>query len=212
MEKKLKNTIVEIASLMHKKGFLAGTDGNLSVLTDDKKVLITRSGVNKAFLKAEDILTVDLDGKIIDGKFKVSSELAMHLKVYKLRPDLKAVIHAHPPYVVAYNVANVELSSKLLPETVLLLGDIITSSYSRPCCKDNAKIIAEHILKTKVIVLKRHGTITCGKDLIEAYNLLEKLEHTAKVGVIANSLNKVCLIEDEEYKNLLKLKEELNIN
>jgi len=207
----LKKQIIKIAKLMHKKGFLAGSDGNLSVLCDDNKVLITASGVNKGFIEANDIVTVNLKGQVLEGTSKCSTELAMHLKIYELRPDIKAVIHAHPPYVVAFNVANVDLSSKILPETVLILKEIITSEYSRPCSKDNVKIIEEHILKSKIIVLKRHGTISCGKDLIEAYNLLEKLEHTAKVGVIANSLNKISLLDDEEYNNLLKIREELNI-
>jgi len=207
----LKNTIVEIAILMNKKGFIAGTDGNISILCKDDKVLITPSGINKRFLKAADILTVSLNGTILEGSLNASSELAMHLKIYELRKDVKAVIHAHPPYVVAYDVADLVLSSKILPETVLLMKDIKISQYSRPCSNNNVNLVEKHILNTNVLVLKRHGTITCGNNLFEAYNLLEKLEHTAKVGVIANSLNKICLLDEEEYKNLLNIREELKI-
>jgi L-fuculose-phosphate aldolase len=208
----LKKQILEISRLMHKKGFVAGTDGNISVLCEDNSVLITASKINKGFITLEDILTVDLKGKVLEGSSKCSTELAMHLKVYSLRKDLSAVIHAHPPYVVAYSVAGIDLSSRILPEAVLVLKDIHTSEYSRPCSKDNVKIIEKYILKTDAIVLKRHGTLSCGKNLIEAYSLLEKLEHTAKVGVIANSLSKINLIDNEEYKLLLKESQELNSN
>lgn len=211
MHNKLKEEIVEICHYMHAQGYIAGTDGNVSIRLNENEILITPSGINKGFISEKDLLTINLKGEILDGKGKSSSETQMHLKVYELRDDLKAVIHAHPPYVSAFNVAEIELSEKILPETVILMKKIITTKYSRPCSYENSKLIEEHIKDTDTLILKRHGTLTAGKDLMTTYNKLEKLEHTAKVAFIANSLGGIKLLDDKEVKILLKLREELNI-
>lgn len=208
---KFKKQIVKICHYMHAQGFIAGSDGNVSIKVNKNRVLITPSGLNKGFISEHDILTINLNGKIIDGTRKASSETLMHLKVYELRHEINAVIHAHPPYVGAFNVANIELSEKILPETVLLMKKIITTEYSRPCSNENSKIVEKHISDTDTLILKRHGSLTVGTDLMSAYNKLEKLEHTAKLAFIANSLGGINLLHEKEVKELLKIRKELNI-
>jgi L-fuculose-phosphate aldolase len=190
--------------MMHHKGFICATDGNVSVKLSDKAFLITRSGINKGFMDEDDILTIDDKGDIIDGRsgYKVSTEWKMHLKAYQLRDDINAVIHAHPPYAVAYTIAEKAIPSDILPETVLTMGSIPVTEYSQPCSPKNADIIQDHIKKYDAIVLKRHGVLTIGEDIFSAYNKLEKLEHTAFTGICSTILGGCNSLPDSELKVL----------
>lgn len=191
--------------MMHQKGFICATDGNVSVKLSNKAFLITRSGINKGFMNEEDILMIDDKGDIIDGRpgHKVSTEWRMHLRAYQLRDDINAVIHSHPPYAVAYTVAGMDIPSDILPETVLTMGDIPVTEYSQPCSPKNADIIQEHIKKYDAIVLKRHGVMTVGSDIFSAYNKLEKVEHTALTGICSRILGGCNPLPEAEVKTLL---------
>jgi len=191
--------------MMHLKGFICATDGNVSVKLSNKAFLITRSGINKGFIEEEDILMIDDKGDIIDGRpgHKVSTEWKMHLRAYQLRDDVNAVIHAHPPYAVAYTVAGQNMPSNILPETVLTMGDIPVTEYSQPCSPKNADIIQEYIKKYDAIVLRRHGVLTVGPDIFSAYNKLEKTEHTALTGICAKILGGCNPLPEPELKALL---------
>jgi len=207
----LKKQIIEVCKLMHTKGFICATDGNVSVKIAKDRFLITPSGINKAFLKASDLIVIDRNAKVITGnkKFKPSSEWRMHLKAYDLRPDIDAVIHSHPPYITAYTIADVEIPSKILPEMVLTMGAVPVTEYSVPTSPDNAKIIEKHIVNFDAVVLKRHGVITVGKGLYSAYNKLEKLEHAAITGLAAHALGGCNALGCSELKELLNMGQDM---
>ena len=205
--KTLKSSMIEVSKLMHSKGFVCATDGNISIKVGKDRYLITPSGINKAFLKPADLIVIDEKAKVISGnkKYKPSTEWRMHLKAYKMRPDINAVIHAHPPYVTAYTIADVKLPADILPETILTMGNIPITSYSTPTSPDNADIIEEHIKSYDAVVLKRHGVITVGKDIYSAYNKLEKLEHTAITAVVAKMIGEPLPLPKEEVEKLLAM-------
>ena len=205
--KLLKKQIVEVCKLMNTKGFICATDGNVSVKIAKDRFLITPSGINKAFLKTTDLIVIDRDAKLISGnkKFKPSTEWRMHLKAYDLRPDIDAVIHAHPPYITAYTIAGTDVPSKVLPEMVLTMGAIPVTEYSVPTSPDNAKIIEKHIINFDAVVLKRHGVLTVGKDIYSAYNKLEKLEHAAITGIAAKTLGGCNALSNKEIEELLDM-------
>ncbi len=205
--KNLKSSVIEVSKLMHTKGFICATDGNISIKLGKNRYLITPSGINKAFMKPSDLIIIDESAKVISGnkKYNPSTEWRMHLKAYKMRPDISAVIHAHPPYVTAYTISGAKLPSDILPETILTMGDIPVTSYSTPTSPDNADIIEEHIKNYDAVVLKRHGVITVGKDIYSAYNKLEKLEHTALTAVVAKIIGEAQPLPKQEVEKLLAM-------
>lgn len=210
---KLKIDMVQVCKMMHSKGFICATDGNVSIKLSKDAYLITRSGINKGFMSENDIVLINSDGKIIEGAegHKVSTEWRMHLKAYQLRKDIGAVIHAHPPYITAYTIAGKTIPSDILPETILTMGSIPVTGYSTPTSPENADLIEEHIKKYDAIVLSRHGTLTVGPDIFSAYNKLEKLEHTAIAGVAATVLGGCKPISPAEIEKLFKMGKEMGL-
>lgn len=216
MEKDLKNlrsSILEVAKLMNAKGFICATDGNISIKIAKNRFLMTPSGLNKAFMKASDLIVIDENAKVISGnkKLKPSSEWRMHLRAYKLRPDINAVIHSHPPYITAYTVADVKPPVDVLPEVVVTMGSIPVTAYSTVGSPQNADIIEEHVKNFDAVVLKRHGVITLGKDIYSAYNKLERLENAALTGVVAKMLGGVPALPKEEVERLLMIGKEYGL-
>ncbi|MBI4925512.1 MAG: class II aldolase/adducin family protein [Bdellovibrio sp.] len=215
MEKSLreiKKELVEICHIMHQKGFISATDGNLSVKISSNRILITASGINKGFMKESDIITIDTDGKPIGTSLKPSSEMRMHLIAYKLREDVKAVIHAHPTACTACSVAEVSLAKCILPEVVMTLGMIPTAGYATPGTGEIADIIGNLIKNYDAMILDRHGTLTLGKDLVTAYNHLEKMEYVANVTLFARQLGTEKFLEEKEVNRLITMGKKLGLN
>ncbi len=202
---KLKQKLVRICRLLHQKSLIAATDGNLSVKFGDG-LLTTPSGVNKAFLEEEQIITVDFAGRVIDGQGQPTSELAMHLAVYRLRPEVEAVIHAHPPLATAFSIAGLSLDQFVLPEVVMSLGVIPTAAYATPTTSEVPLAIRELIKHYDALILERHGALTVGRDLLEAYNKMEKLEHTAYIIFAAIQLGGAKALPAHEVEKLIQLK------
>lgn len=184
---------------------MAANDGNLSVKLNDK-IIITPTMKSKGFLKVNDLVTTDLKGKRIEGKLKPTSELLLHLFVYKKRQDVGAVIHAHPPYGTALAVAGMELPENVLPEVFLSLGKIPLASYGTPSTQELSDSISRLILKHDAILLKNHGILAVGRELEQAYFKLERVEHFAQVFFIANSLGKVDKLTKKQMDKLKKIK------
>src|SRR4030042_2197969 len=202
---RLKREMVEICRMLHRKNLVAATDGNVSARVGDR-LLTTPSGVNKGWVKEEQIITVDLNGRLVEGSGRPTSELAMHLTVYRLRPEVQAVVHAHPPLATAFTIAGVSLEEQVLPEVVLNLGVILTAAYATPSSPEGPEAIRELIKTHDALLLERHGAVTVGADLMEAYNKMEKLEHTALVLLLAHLLGGVRVLPPEEVAKLLSLK------
>ncbi len=205
-ERQLKQLIVQICRMLHQKNLIAATDGNVSVRLGEDRLLTTPSGVNKGFLEEKQIITVDLEGRLLEGRGRPTSEVEMHLLAYRLRPDVQAVVHAHPPLVTGFSIAGISLEEFILPEVVMTMGLVPTASYATPATKEVPEAIRDLILSYDALVLERHGAVTVGRDLIDAYNKMEKLEHAANVILTAILLGRVRPLSPREVEKLIQLK------
>ena len=208
MEKEIREEIVAYGRMLYSQGLVSGTSGNISVRLDGCRILVTPSGCHKGMLKASDLLVLDTDsGQVVsEGSAKPSSEFQMHTYIYAQQPQVKAVIHAHPPHAVALSLAGVSLEKAILPESVLALGTIADCGYATPTTSDIVALITSPIQSgATALVLARHGSVTIGKNLQEAFCRLEILEHLAKVVSIAGSLGKIDTLSPKEIKKLQKI-------
>lgn len=193
---------------MYEQGYIVAADGNASVRLGNDRIAVTPSGVHKGFLKPVDLVIADLDGNALHGG-RPTSEIRMHIEVYRRRPDVGAVLHAHPPHVLALSVAGVSLGKCILPETVFSLGQIEHAGYATPTTDDVPRAIALRIAEHDALILDRHGTLTVGSDLQGAFNRLEQVEHTAKVSHLAHLLGPVAPLPPEEVERIRRLAEGL---
>ena len=204
-EWKLRKEIVEICRLMHEKGFISATDGNVSVRLSSDRILTTPSGKGKGFLTENELVVVDYEGNLISGDLPPSSEIKMHLIAYRLRPDVNAVVHAHPPVAVALTIAGLSLAKCILPEVVLTLGVIPTARYATPSTEEVPESIKDLLPHHDAILLERHGSVTLGRDLLDAYYKLEKIEHTAHITYLARQLGEVSTLTESQIEKLLAI-------
>jgi L-fuculose-phosphate aldolase len=200
-----KEEIIRIGRLLHQKGFIAASDGNISIKVGNEKIITTPTGLSKGFLTKDQLVVIDRKGKKISGKLEPSSEILMHLCVYEERKDVSAVIHSHPPISTAFSIAGVSLARCMLPEVVCTFGVIPTTDYATPSTEEVPEVIRELIKNYDALILDRHGALTVGKDLFEAYMKLEKVEHTAIVTLAARQLGNVRLLPEEEVEKLEKI-------
>ncbi|SRR5581483_6616044 len=203
-EKDLRLAILECGRICYQNRLMVSNDGNLSVRLDSKRVLITASGVCKGRMEADDLLILDLNGNVIEShdNSRPSSETPMHLEVYKQRPDVRAVIHAHPVFATALTVAGQDFPDDILPEVALTLGKIPITAYATPSSQHDADAIRPLIRDHDAIILRQHGSLTVGRDLDEALIHLERLEHVAEVFWRAQMLGNVQRIPPGELKRL----------
>ncbi len=202
-EREMKILICDVGRRLYDRGLIAGADGNISVRLPRDRILTTPSGVSKGFMKPEDVVVTDLSGSPLGGG-KPSSELRLHLAVYRKRPDVAAVVHAHPPTAVAFTLAGVTLEECIMPEVLLYMGTIPTSRYATPSSPEGPDVIEEYIEKHDALLLDRHGAVTVGPDLFTAWERMEKLEHFAQVVLAARQLGNVRTLSSCELDRLEK--------
>lgn len=195
--------VIEVCRLMYQKGFITSSEGNVSVCLGSSQILTTPRGFHKGFLQPEQLVVTDLDGRRISGDFPPSSELQLHLLVYHQRPDVGAVIHAHPTMAVACSLVGISLAEGVIPEVITSLGAVPTAPYATPGTAEAAGAIRTLIRQFDAIVLARHGSVTVGKDLREAYSKLEMLEHTAQILFLSRLLGPLSPLPREEVARLL---------
>jgi L-fuculose-phosphate aldolase len=180
-------------------------DGNLSARLTGDLVVCTRSGCHKGLLADDDLLVVDLEGRVIRGRGNPTSELAMHLGAYRARPDVQAVVHAHPPLCIAFTVAGESLARCALPEVVLTLGTVPTLPYRTTGTPQLAELVANALTDHDAVLMDQHGAVTVGATLLEAFCRLETMEHLAKVLATARSLGGVRDLPPKEAVALRKM-------
>ena len=202
---KIKREIVEIGKRLYQKGFVVANEGNVSAKLN-QRVIVTPTMKCKGFLTAKDLVTVDFMGRKIGGELEPTSELLLHLFVYKKRPDVAAVVHAHPPHSTALAVAGLELPQNVLPEVFLSLGRIPVAPYGTPSTQELPDSIEDLIMEHDAILLKNHGVLVVGKKLEETYFKLERVEHFARIFSIANSLARVEELPQEGMDKLQRIK------
>ncbi len=194
--------MIRIARLCYERHLLVAMDGNLSMLLDDGNVLCTRAGCHKGFLCDDDLVVIDRRGNKVRGQGNPTSEMAMHLACYDARPDVRAVVHAHPPISVAFTIAGVSMARCVLPEVVLTLGTIPTLDYRTTGTGDLAALVGEHIRQHDAVLMDRHGAVCVGSDLLEAFCRLETMEHTALITKTARDMGEVKELPPGEAAHL----------
>jgi L-fuculose-phosphate aldolase len=203
--------IVEVGRRLWQRGYVAANDGNLSVRLPDGRIVITPTGVSKGFLTAEMLVLVSDRGVRLGGRLEPTSEIRMHLFAYARRPDVRAVVHAHPPKATGFSAAGVPLAQCVLPEVVLSLGDVPTAPYATPSTEEVASSIERFIDGYNAMLLRRHGVLTLGADIFEAYWRMETVEHVADIALVAKLLGGASPLSSEEVRKLLKVREKLGI-
>ncbi len=203
---KIKQDICEIGRRLYNKGFAAANDGNITVRISDNEVLCTPTMHSKGFLKVEDICTIDMTGKQISGIKKRSSEALLHLEIYKQRPDIKSVVHCHPPHATAFAVAREPIPQCVLPEVEVFLGDVPITRYETPGGQAFADTVLPFVDKTNVIILANHGTVSFGVDVEQAFWWTEILDAYCRILMLARQLGNVSYFSENEERELLDLK------
>ena len=193
---------IEVCRRVEAKGFVAAADGNVSARLPNGNILVTPTSVNKGFVGAGDLVEVSPDGVHINGKGKPSSEMDMHLTIYKIRPDVNAVVHCHPVYATAFATARIPLTECLFPEVIVGLGAIPLAPYATPSTKEVGASIEPFVKTADAILLSNHGVVTYGKDLWDAYFKMEKVEQIAYIQYIARTLGGEKILSVEEVTKL----------
>ena len=206
-EKNIRESIIQIGKRMYEKGFIVASDGNISARTGENQFIVTPSGLCKGFLNEEDLLITDFSGQTNHPSLRPSSEIFMHLAVYRERPDIYAVIHAHPSIVTAFSLVNISFEEFVLPEIILTLGKVPIANYATPGTEEGAYAIEKLIKCHDAIILARHGAITAGNDLLDAYFKMERMEHAAKTMLAARLLGTLNPLSSIQIAKLLKIKE-----
>ncbi|NQT27102.1 class II aldolase/adducin family protein [candidate division KSB1 bacterium] len=212
-EWQIKQLIIDIGKRLWQREFIAANDGNITVRIDDNRLLTTPTGVSKGFMTPDMIIEMDMGGKILSQTkhYRPSSEVKMHIEVYKQREDIRSVVHAHPPVCTSFAVAGIPLNKCVLPEAVLTLGAVPIAPYGTPSTMEIPDSIKPYLQNSDAILLANHGALTLGTDLINAYHRMETLEHSAKIVFTAIQLGNVNMIPGPEVEKLMELREKLNI-
>ncbi len=201
-EDRLRADICEIGRRMWQRGYVAANDGNISVRLDEQRLLVTPTGVSKGFMTPEMIIKVDLNGNVLSGVGRASSELKMHLTAYHLRPDINSVVHAHPPAATSYAVAGIPIDRPIVAEVVVNLGYVPIAAYGTPGSDELPATIAEHLINHDGLLLANHGALTVGSDLFTTYYKMETMELVAQIGLYARLLGGAREISADNVEKL----------
>ncbi len=204
----LRAEIVEIGRRMYDRFFVAANDGNISARLGDDAVLVTPTGVSKGFMKPEDLVKVDLDGRVIEARegCRPSSETPMHLAVYRARPDVRAAVHAHPPAATGFSVAGLALDVPVLPEMVIGVGTVPLVPYATPAGVDLQNVVAPYLPSYDAFLLANHGALTLGESLTKAYFKMESLELCARIRLVARMLGTENVLTPDDVGKLVDLR------
>lgn len=202
--------MVEFGRLLHGNGFVAATDGNLSVRLDEDRLLVTPTGMSKGRMKPSDLVVVDNRGNRIAGKRNVSSEIGMHLLIYRLRPDIHGIVHAHPPTATGFAASGMDLNRPLVCEVVVGLGEIPLARYGTPGTHELADALEPLIPGHDAILMANHGVVTCGPTLENAYMKMETVEHFAHIALVAHLLGREQPLGEKEVEKLWAVRHRYN--
>lgn len=202
-EEEHRRDICAVGRWIHGRGFVASTDGNISLRLDPHRVLTSPTGISKGMMAPDDLVVTDLEGNKISGRRNPSSELAMHLLIYRRRPDVNAVCHAHPPVATGYASAGLALNKAILAELVLSLGCIPVARYGTPGTPELTNAIEPLVQNYDAILMANHGVVTYGADLLAAFFRMETTEHFALVALVTELLGKQVLLSGGDVEKLL---------
>jgi L-fuculose-phosphate aldolase len=204
---RIRREVVRVCRHLYERGFIAGAEGNVSVRVTLDRIWITPAGCHKGMLQPEDLVLIDLEGRVHFGQGQPSSETPMHLVLYRSRPDIRAVVHAHPPLATALTVAGYGLEAALLPEAVITLGEVPTVPYHMPTTQRFAQEIGEVMRHAEAALLEHHGSVTVGPSLQVAFNRMETVERVAQIFYLAQTLGRVQRLSPAAVEALKTLRQ-----
>ena len=205
-EEQIRADIVEAGRRLYARSYVASNDGNISARLDDRRLITTPKSVSKGFMTPDMMVIVDYDGKKLAGDREASTELPMHLEIYRNRPDARAVVHAHPPLATGFAVAGIPLTRAVLAEVITTLGSIPIAAYGTPSTAELPEAVRKYIKAHDAMLLANHGAVTCGPSVMAAYYKMETVEHFAKISLVARQLGGENLISREEVDRLQALR------
>jgi L-fuculose-phosphate aldolase len=205
-EEQIRADIVEAGRRLYARAYVASNDGNISARLDEQRLVTTPKSVSKGFMTPDMMVVVDYDGRKVSGDRDPSSELPMHLEIYRHRPDVNAVVHAHPPLATGFAVAGIPLTRAVLAEVITTLGSIPIAEYGTPSTAELPEAVRKYIKAHDGMLLANHGAVTCGPSVLAAYYKMETIEHFAKISLVARLLGREHLISREEVERLQGLR------
>ena len=202
-ERQHREEIVHYGRMLHERGFVAAMDGNLSVRLAGGRILVTPTCLSKGAMQPADMVIVDFEGKRVSGRRNVTSEIGMHLLIYRLRPDVQAIVHAHPPTATGFAAAGIALTEPLVCEVVMGLGCIPLARYGTPGTSELAQTLEPYVSDYDAILMSNHGVVTYGDTLEHAYMKMETVEHFAQIALVTHLLGRQQPLQDVEIEKLL---------
>jgi L-fuculose-phosphate aldolase len=202
--------IVQFGRLLHENRFVAATDGNLSIRLDERHVLVTPTCISKGRMRASDMVIVDMEGRRLAGKRSVSTEIGMHLLIYRLRPDVHGIVHAHPPTATGFAASGYDLNRPLVCEVVVGLGSIPLARYGTPGTPELTDALEPLIPHHDAILMANHGVVTFGSSLESAYMKMETVEHFAKIALVTHLLGHEQPLGEKEVEKLVAVRDRYN--
>ena len=205
-EEQARADIVEVGRRLWERGYVASNDGNISVRLDETHLMTTPKSVSKGFMTPDMMVVTDLEGKKISGQRDPSSELKMHLEVYRNRPDARAVVHAHPPTATGFAVAGIPLDRAVLAEVITTLGSIPIAEYATPSTEELPAAVRKYVKAHDGLLLANHGALALAGDVMSAYYRMETIEHFAKISLVARTLGRENILSRDEVERLQGLR------
>lgn len=212
-EYEVRKQICEIGKRVYSNGFVAANDGNISVRISENEVIATPTGVSKGYMTPDMLCKVNMKGEVIsaNGNYKPSSEIKMHLRVYEQRPDVKSVVHAHPPYATSFAIAGIPLNKPIMPEAVIALGCVPIAEYGTPSTTEIPDAVEKYLQSYDAVLLENHGALSYGADLITAYFKMESLEFYAKLTYYSTMLGGPKELNNKQVEQLYQLRRDMGI-
>src|SRR3954464_3118508 len=211
-ERKLRRDLASFGKMLHSMGFVAATDGNLSVRLDEDRVLVTPTCFSRGMMRPEDMVIVDIEGKKLSGTYNPSSEIVMHLTIYRMRPDVGAVVHAHPCTATAFASAGMALDEPLCSEIVITLGSVPLAPYATTGTMALSDSLCPYIPFHDAILMANHGVVAYGEDLCRAYMRMEAVEHYAKIVLATRQLGSARSLDSQELEKLVAVRSQYGKN
>ena len=205
-ESAARKVICEVGKLLYERSYVVSSDGNVSVRLDEDRVLATPTMTCKGRMTEESLAVTDMEGKPLTDK-RASSELAMHLLIYKERPDVRAVCHAHPPHGTAFAVAGLAIDKPILSEVILTLGCVPLTDYGTPSTNELTEAMRPYVKHHNALLMANHGAVAYGEDLWQAFDRLETLEHTAKIAILSKALGGARDLPTDAIEKLINIRE-----
>ncbi len=200
----LRQDIVDVGKLVFQKGWVAANDGNISIRLDENRVLCTPTSVSKGMMHPDDLIICDCDGNKLEGARERTSEIAMHMTIYRMRPDVRAVVHAHPPVATGFAAAGRALNLALLPEAIICLGCVPLADYGLPGTPALTEGMLEYIPKYDAILMGNHGSVAYGEDVYQAFFRMDTVEHYARISLVAELLGGPKVLPRYEVQKLFE--------